>query len=211
MNPTIQKKKILVIVDAGHGSDTAGKRSTDGLLLEYAWARDCAHVLMPWLESKGYDVVYLVPEASEIDVPLPTSERRANAAYDKYDGKVVLVSLHCNAHGMGKEWTDAHGWSIFTTKGDTESDAIATSIYNAALKRFGKENMRQDFSDGDPDWESNFYILRKTKCPAVLIENFFMTNKQDCSYLLSFNSIQECSEVIVNGLENYYNEMASQN
>ena len=29
-------------------------------------------------------------------------------------------------------------------------------------------------SDGDMDWEEGFYILRKSWCPAVLTENFFM-------------------------------------
>ena len=29
-------------------------------------------------------------------------------------------------------------------------------------------------SDGDRDWEEDFYILRKSRCPAVLTENFFM-------------------------------------
>jgi N-acetylmuramoyl-L-alanine amidase len=45
--------------------------------------------------------------------------------------------------------------------------------------------MRGDFMDGDKDWDSNFFILTKTKCPAVLTENLFMDNESDCQYLLS--------------------------
>ena len=40
-------------------------------------------------------------------------------------------------------------------------------------------------SDGDMDWEEEFYILRKSWCPAVLTENFFFDNKTDLAYLQS--------------------------
>ena len=55
--------------------------------------------------------------------------------------------------------------------------------------------------DGDPDWEENFYILRHTHCPAVLIENFFMDNKQDLAYLLSQEGRREIIETIIDGIE----------
>ena len=49
-------------------------------------------------------------------------------------------------------------------------------------------------SDGDKDWESNFYIIKNTKCPAVLTENFFYDNVDDVKYILS----DEGKEKIVN-------------
>ena len=46
--------------------------------------------------------------------------------------------------------------------------------------------MRKDTRDGDADKESNFWVLRKTVMPAILSENFFMTNYSNChNYLLS--------------------------
>lgn len=208
------KKTTTVIVDAGHGVNTPGKRSPDGLLMEYAWNRDCAALLTGWLNGiGGFRAFLLVPETSEEDIPLATRVTRANQIYkDRKDtDNVVLVSIHCNAHGDGKKWTKAKGWSIYTTKGETISDKIATAIYNAAVTKFGKAKLRADWSDKDPDYESDFYILRKVSCPAVLIENFFMTNREDCEYLLSPISIYDCAEVVVTGLKSFYNEMAFQN
>ena len=43
--------------------------------------------------------------------------------------------------------------------------------------------MRTDNSDGDPDFEEAFYILRHSLCPAVLSENGFMANEQECRRL----------------------------
>jgi N-acetylmuramoyl-L-alanine amidase len=45
--------------------------------------------------------------------------------------------------------------------------------------------MRLYTSDGDVDKESNFYILKNTKCPAVISENFFMDNRLDCKLMQS--------------------------
>jgi hypothetical protein len=45
--------------------------------------------------------------------------------------------------------------------------------------------MRKDTRDGDSDQESNFWVLRKTVMPAILSENFFMTNRKESAILLS--------------------------
>ena len=45
--------------------------------------------------------------------------------------------------------------------------------------------LRKDYSDGDPDWESDFFILKNTLCAAVLTENLFHDNSDDCLFLWS--------------------------
>ena len=44
-------------------------------------------------------------------------------------------------------------------------------------------------------------ILRHTHCPTVLIENFFIYNKQDLAYLLSQEGRREIIETIIDGIE----------
>ena len=39
--------------------------------------------------------------------------------------------------------------------------------------------MRKDHTDGDPDKESQFYVLKNTSCPAVLLEFGFMDRLED--------------------------------
>ena len=80
-------------------------------------------------------------------------------------------------------------------------------MYSVAESVFVGQRIRKDLSDGDPDWEENFYILNKTKCPAVLTENFFQDNKDDVAFLLSPEGKQQIVKVHVEGiikyLENY--------
>ncbi len=189
-----------ILIDAGHGIDTKGKRSPDGKLLEWAWNMKTAQIVYDLLKDLGCDAELIKPE--QTDTPLSERVKRVN----KYSKDSLLVSIHVNALGTGQEWMKARGWSIWTTEGITESDTIAEYIWVEAVKMWGKERVRKDASDGDADYESNFYILRKSVCPAVLVENFFMDNKEDCAYLLSSQSNKECAEVIVRGLRRYLKE-----
>ena len=191
---------MKILIESGHGKETPGKCSPNGVFKEWAWNKSCAFITVETLQSKGYDVEFINPE--EKDTSLSKRVERIN----KFGKDAILVSIHCNAAGNGKTWMDARGWSIWTSDGKTKSDEIATHIFNAAKEKWGKNRVRKDMSDGDVDYESNFYILRKSICPAVLVENFFMDNKEDYEYLCSPDSIYECSDVIVKGIENYLNK-----
>lgn len=195
-------KRFTIIVDNGHGKDTAGKRSPDGILREWAWNRDCAERVVETLKSLGHNVVLLVPEDN--DISLKERCRRANEICNKEGAaNVILVSVHANAFGDGREFNTAAGWSIWTSPGKTKSDEIATTIYKRAVRTWGEGRCRSQMIDGDPDYEDSFYILVHTVCPAVLVENFFYTNKKDYNYLLSPASIYECSEVMARGIQDY--------
>jgi N-acetylmuramoyl-L-alanine amidase len=63
--------------------------------------------------------------------------------------------------------------------------------------------MRRDLSDGDSDKESNFYILAKTRCPAVLLENFFYDNRSECAWLLLEGTKVRIADAIVAGLKKF--------
>ena len=196
--------KMKILIDNGHGSNTAGKRSPDGKLREYAWAREVASMVVGELKSYGYDADLVTPEA--VDVPLEERVKRVNRYCSFYGrGNVLLVSIHCNAAGDGSKWMNARGWSAYTTPSRTVSDDLADDMYWAARQVFGKDKtIRVDYSDGDPDFEDNFYILRKTYCCAVLTENFFQDNKQDCEYLLSKKGKEDCVTVHVSGILAYF-------
>ncbi len=98
---------------------------------------------------------------------------------------------------------NARGWSVYTSKGDTAADRLADSLGHAALKYFKDLRIRTDWSDGDPDFEENFYILRHTLCPAVIVENFFYDNPDDLRLLESEEGKEKIVKVIVEGIGEY--------
>lgn len=198
-------KRHLILLDNGHGNNTAGKRSPDGTLLEYQYTRDVAKSVFNTLKALGYNVELLVPEI--YDVPLSERVRRVNQYCNDYGASNVLVlSIHVNAAGNGTQWMTARGFSVFTSKGKTKSDELATIMCEEAEKSHIDFKIRRDFSDGDPDWEENFTILSKTKCPAVLSENFFMDNKDDVNFLLSQTGKDVVKNIHINSIIRYANK-----
>ena len=65
------------------------------------------------------------------------------------------------------------------------------------------KRIRTDYSDNDPDWAENFYLLRKTLCVAVLSENFFMDSHSDLEYLQSRAGKQAIVDTHVEGIIEY--------
>lgn len=174
--------KPIVLLDNGHGKETAGKRSpvwSDGSqLFEWEFNRDIVRRIAEKLEADGIPYRVLVPE--ETDISLTERARRANEIAKENNGKAYVLSIHANAGG-------GTGWEVYTSPGQTPSDAIATVFFEEAGREFVPDGwrMRSDYSDGDPDKEANFYVLTKTTCPAILTENFFMDTEKDCRFIMS--------------------------
>lgn len=189
---------MRIILDNGHGEETAGKRSPiwgDGTqLFEYEFNRDVVKRLSTLLTQNGIDHVVLVPE--NWDVPLSERCNRANKIYDETNGDCVLFSVHANAGG-------GTGIEFYTSKGNTKSDEIATILFDNAKKEFEKDGwkMRTDLTDGDVDKEANFYILRHTKAPAVLAEWFFMDTEKDCKFIMSDKGRDRIAKVMFNTIQ----------
>lgn len=169
----------IILLDNGHGKETAGKRSpvwADGSqLLEWAFNRDMVNRIVLKCYKAGIRAVKLVPEFS--DISLAERCKRANNWYNDCAGECIVVSIHANAGG-------GTGFEVFTSPGQTKADPLATALIDQLQKDFPAIKMRKDMSDGDPDKESAFYILKHTKAPALLVENLFMDNEKDCQLLM---------------------------
>lgn len=193
---------MLILIDPGHGIDTPGKRSPDGKFMEYLWNRQIADLLLDRFMIMGIDASLVVTETN--DISLATRVQRVNRICSKVGASnVILLSIHSNAAGDGSKWMSAQGWSCYTSKGETKSDVIAECLYDAFEAEFAEKKIRKDMSDGDRDWEENFYVLTKSKCPAVLLENFFYDNRDECAWLLKDETKERIADAIVKGITQY--------
>lgn len=197
---------MKILIDNGHGIDTPGKRSPDGEFREYRYNREIASALLAGLRDKGFVASLLVPE--DTDISLGSRVRRVNKVCDEVGAdNVILISIHCNAAPPDDgQWHRARGWSAYTTKGETESDKLAECLYIAAediFKKNGLKVLKYGTDPGQKDWEENFYILKNTRCPAVLTENFFMDNKEDIKYMTSAEGRKSIVQAHIEGIEMY--------
>ena len=175
---------MKILLDNGHGENTPGKRSpkwSDGTqLFEWKYTREIDLRVEMELQKQGIDAERIVRESA--DISLSERCRRANAIATKAGVKnCLLVSIHNNASANGS----ASGWEchIYTSKTRTKDYAVIFA--NEAKAEFGQDWKIRQPIPYQPYWVSNFQILRDTKCPAILTENLFMDNINDCRYLLS--------------------------
>ena len=193
---------MKILIDPGHGIDTPGKRSPDGLFREYLWNRQVADLILEGLVSAGVDASLVVTETN--DVTLRNRVNRVNTICNRVGASnVLLVSVHANAAGNGSAWMNARGWSCYTSKGKTKSDQVAECLYDAFEEEFQDRKIRKDMSDGDRDWEENFYVLQKSKCPAVILENFFYDNREECAWMLHEETKKRIASAAVKGIIKY--------
>lgn len=197
---------MKILIDNGHGVNTPGKCSPDGVFWEYKYTREIAAAVVQHLRYRGFDAQLLTPE--EYDVSLRERVNRANTWCSRLGKRnVCLVSLHTNASGNGKEWMSARGWSCYTSRGQTAGDRLADCLYHAAELYLPGHKIRKDYSDGDPDWESDFYILKYSQCAAALSENLFHDNSDDCLYLESVEGRNAIVGLHVEGIVRYVKGM----
>lgn len=191
---------MRIIIDNGHGINTPGKRSPEWEegthLSEWKWTRDIAELIEIELSKYNIPVHRIVKEKT--DVPLWERCLRVNQLVVAYGAEnCLLVSLHVNTCN-GK----AKGWEVHTFKGRTVSDIYATVFWKEAEKRLNNiSRIQGNHSSDDFDWDGNFAILRDTICPAVLTENLFMDNRDDCEYLLSEAGKKEIVDIHVSAIQ----------
>jgi len=212
LNPAvISASKFWILLDNGHAKSTPGKKSPkfpDGRqFFEYEFSRDIVKRISEELKKLNINYKIVTPEVDE-DILLTTRANRVNRYCSNF-GKTncLLISIHANASGMGKDWMSARGWSVWTTKGKTKSDEYADIFYKEAEKLLPLNGMTliKDKSDGDFDWESNFTILQKSWCPAILTENLFQDNKTDCEFLMSDKGRDIITQIHVNAIKQIVN------
>lgn len=191
---------MIILIDNGHGVETPGKRSPDGRLREYAWAREIARRIAIALQREGIDARLLVPETT--DIPLSVRTRRVNEVC-KAEGarNVCLVSIHNNAAGADGRWHDARGFAVYVSNNAGQGSRRLAAEFYAGAKARGLTGNRATPPQGF--WQASLAMCRDTKCTAVLTENLFQDNREDVAYLLSSEGKTAIADLHVNAISNY--------
>ena len=221
-------KKIIVYIDAGHGgmNPITGKYMTApqwGKYYEFEPQgkekgftvyegeinRKIANFFAELLQEENIPFRFISHEFQDFSLSHRCFLANQYFAEDQRKGlQPVLMSFHSNAFGnnaKGKGETP-RGFSVWTTRGLTESDKIA-QIWFEETKKLCKNTItyREDLSDKDSDWEENFTILAGTVMPAVLVENLFFTNREDAKLLLSEAYQKTSALAALNTIKTYQN------
>jgi N-acetylmuramoyl-L-alanine amidase len=153
--------KPSAFLDAGHGGKDFGAVGAGGTR-EKDVALAVVLLTGSILIGAGVDVFY----SRKDDRFLELSERAKMANSLGVDR---FLSVHCNSAKV-----PAEGFEVFTTPGQTRADAFATELFKSFGVEFPTQPKRVDTTDGDPDKEANFAVLRLSSMPAALFELGFI-------------------------------------
>lgn len=150
----------VIGIDMGHSLSGAGTGAS-GLMNEVTENRKIGNRLIEILKEKGYSVVNCsVDSASSTSNQLAGIVQKANA-----QNLDLFVSIHLNSGG-------GHGTETYTypsTSASTKATAKAINDAVVSSCRFRNRGLK----------EANFYILKNTKAPAILVEVCFVDSSED--------------------------------
>lgn len=149
---------MKIVLNAGHTKNGAGSGAI-GYLNESAETRKIVTLVKYYLRLKGHNVsVVNVDKASSQSAYLSEVATRVN----KESGVDLFVSIHFNAGG-------GTGCECYTWKGKKISAAVGVC---EELQKLGFRN--RGVKNG-----SGFYVIKKTKPSALLVEVCFVDSRTD--------------------------------
>ena len=151
---------MRIVINAGHTKLGTGT-GANGYLNESTEARKIANELMKLLADSKHDVIPAVYDRSANNL-----KEAVTLANNK--GADLFLSIHLNAGG-------GQGCEAYTWKGQQVAQAVKACSY---LKKLGFKN--RGVKDG-----SSLYVIKNTKCTAILIEVCFVDNKADAELFKS--------------------------
>ena len=168
---------MRIVMDPGH----AGRNVDPGAVNQATGLQeaDVALLVSKLVESQllaaGHEVKLTRTDWEQAE----TDDLNVRTSLSNDWGADLFVSIHCNSAVS----PNAAGYEVWTSPGDTEGDALATCIYAQIAIEFPDRTGRADYSDGDPDKESRFYVLVHTNAPACLVEMAFISNDEEAALL----------------------------
>ncbi|RQV92575.1 MAG: N-acetylmuramoyl-L-alanine amidase [Calditrichaeota bacterium] len=184
---------IVFAVGDGHGKETPGKRTPDGYRENFFNNAAKIHTIR---EMKRHGVTMLDASPESDDTPLSTRVARVNAGIKGVKPK-GYCSIHFNAYGDGEKYNEVEGIETHCHPQAPSNGCklLAKYLQEALIKGTKQKNRGVKYSD--------FYVLRKTYCPAALVECGFMTNKRESELMQDAKFQLECGIEIAKGCLKY--------
>jgi len=190
---------ICITYDAGHGMSTPGKRCDKSLDPKETREWELNNRIANYVERNlsdnytGFTFMRLDDRTGQTDISLKERVRKANRWEED-----IVISVH---HNAGAKLTNAGGITAHVANVcSSKSKVYQKDLYNSLIKHTGLKGNRSN-----PLSSNNFYIVRYTNAPAVLIEHGFMDSLIDTPIILTDDFARKCANAHVEFLVNTFN------
>lgn len=182
----VQAGKDIVVIDAGHGGHDPGKVGVNDAL-EKDINLQIAQKVKTHLEKNGIQVIMTREDDVMEDTKLEDMKKRV--ALINEIKPAITVSIHQNSYSDAS----VKGAQVFYYAGSEVSKEVA-SLMQEELRKVDTENTRQIKSNSD------FYMLKKTEVPTIIVECGFLSNPGEAEKLTSEEYQEEMAQAICNGI-----------
>jgi N-acetylmuramoyl-L-alanine amidase len=194
--------KGCIVLDAGHGGSDPGKVGINDVL-EKDINLSIVYKLKSMFENKGYTVVL-----TRTDDKVLADDNSQNVKVEDLKNRVALIadtmpvmtiSIHQNSY------TDesVSGPQVFFFEQSSEGETIAATIQESLNSVLEPENPRVSKSNDD------YYILKKTPTPTVIVECGFLSNSVEAERLSDETYQEKVARAIFLGACSYLDSQDS--
>ena len=184
--------KKVVVIDAGHGGWDPGKvgeSHTPEAEINLAIAKELQALL-----ELGGAIVFLTRAEDLALADTKNADLIARAAMPKDMFADIFISIHQNAyHDKG-----VHGAQVFYYEDSAESQKLAEAVQEGMRNFLDKDNKKE--AKGN----DNYFLLRKTQTPAIIVECGFLTNEDEGARLTKPDYQRKVAWGVYLGLLEYF-------
>jgi len=170
--------KKTIVIDAGHGGEDTGAQI--GAEQEKKIVENIAKKISRLNSKDEIEIILLRNDDSFVEL----SERVAKI--NKINPSLV-ISLHVNS----SKNLNQNGVNAYVSKQNGFYEKSKESAENLVDKISNEKLAKGEVKD------ANYYVLKNSKCPALLVEIGYLTNENDRNYLVSENGQNEIANKIV--------------
>ncbi len=196
----VAKKRLTVLIDAGHGGIDPGAQTKDGKAKEKDLALQISQKIQHFAEAYNVNVVM-----SRTDDILPGGATtiedglRARTTLAEKIKPDMYISIHVSY--SDEPATTRTGFEIYVPNDSTERVNQSKQLGDVINQELGKvyaTNKQLKVRS-----EKNIWVLQRTPCPALLIECGFLNNDKDLAYFSNPDNQEAVAKKILAGIVNY--------
>lgn len=204
-----------IVIDIGHGQNTFPPSKgvyltenglsavpTDKVFEEHDF--NSKLVVLTRGKLQGYNIeVLFTQEPFADEVPLANRVQKVNA-WHKEKSIDLLISIHANAHYVN---SPANGYESYYWQGDEFGKAFCKE-WDMLMSETGMNSRGVKVSS---QYRNSWYIVRKSPCPAVLLEHFFYTNYRELMLYSEESRIDHMADILVKTIAKQLNFKTKEN
>lgn len=182
----------IIIIDPGHGGWDPGKAGLNGED-EKEINLKIAERIRDYLEQGGA-FVYLTRQDDSALGKTKNEDMKKRIAYSRDENADLFISIHQNAFPSAS----AKGAQVFYYEKSNDGKAVAECIQNRLVAFADESNTRVAKEN------NNYYVLKNTDVPAVIIECGFLSNPDEEKRLNSEEYRDRLAWAVYMGIWDYF-------